>query len=253
MTITRNSLRAAGAALPLLALAALVPASAQVVTGGTGSTTKLPFGTNGSTGTITNYAGEYQQIYSASAFSTPVAISAVSFASASDTSGLGLSIPETATYNFVIGISNTSATVAAPSTTFSNNLGTNYTTVFTGTVTANLLANNTFDLTIPFSTAFLYVPGLAGQSNLLLDVFINNATAAGPGTTPGQTDLFVNGTNGQSSRVYYRDGVSNLQADQGGLETKFTVTPAPEPSSVVGLLIGAGAILVARKRRSPRA
>lgn len=233
-----------GLALPLLLAGSLfVPktALAQIEVGGTTSTTSVPFGSDAPGATPANYAGEYQQIYAASAFRTPVTITQISFASAPDSSGLGLSNPETATYNLVVGFSNTSASVTSPSTTYANNIGSNFVTVFSGTITANLQANNVFDLNIPFTTSFFYTPGLATQPNLLLDVFINSSTAT------SQTDLFQSGDTGLSSRVFYSDGrpTSPITTDQNGLRTQFTVAPAPEPSSVLSLLVGIGGVAMA--------
>lgn len=234
--------------LPLLLVGGLISpqaASAQVLApievGGTTDTTSVPFGADTPGASPANYAGEYQQIYSASAFTMPVAITQISFASASDASGLELSVPETATYNLIVGFSNTSASVAAPSTTFADNIGTPFTTVFSGVVTANLQANNVFDLNIPFTTPFFYTPGLPGQPNLLLDVFINSATAT------KQTDLFQSGDTGMASRVYYSDGkpTSAVATDQSGLRTLFTVVPAPEPSPALSLLLGIGGVALA--------
>ncbi len=230
--------------LPLLFSGSLFcphAASAQIVVGGTTSATNLPFGTDGSKGTFTNYSGEYQQVYSASAFALPVAITQISFASAIDTSGTGRSVAETATYDFIIGLSNTNASISAPSTTYANNIAANFVTVFSGTVVANLQANNVFDLNIPLTTPFVYVPGLAGQPNLLLDVFINSAKSS------NQTDLFQSGATGLTSRVFYSDGTpsSAVRADQNGLRTLFTVVPAPEPSPALSLLLGISGVALA--------
>jgi len=213
----------------------------QIEVGGTTDTTPFPFGTDGSEANTTNYAGEFQEIYSASAFALPVAITQVSFASAIDPLGLGQSVPETATYDLIIGFSNTSASVAAPSTTFADNIGPNFTTVFSGTIVANLQANNVFDLNIPLMTPFVYIPGLPGQPNLLLDVFINKATS------DHQSDLFQSGDTGMASEVFYGGGTSStpVVTDQSGLRTLFTVVPAPEPSPALALLIGIGGVALA--------
>lgn len=232
-----------GFALSLLLAGSLLSsktASAQIVAGGTTSPTFLPFGADAPTATTPNYAGEFQQIYDASAFATPVAITQISFASASDPFGIDQSVPETAIYNLVIGFSNTGASVAAPSTTFANNIGSNFITVFSGTVTANLQAKNIFDLNIPFTTPFVYVPGLLTQPNLLLDVFVNSAKS-------DQKDLFQAGATDLASEVFYSDGTpsSAVATDQNGLRTLFTVVPAPEPSPALSLLIGIGSVAMA--------
>ncbi len=247
----------AGLIFPLLLVGGLILpqiASAQIVVGGTTSAVPYPFGADAPTVTTPLYFGEFQQIYSASAFTLPVAITQISFASAADSSGIGLSSPETVNYNFTIALSNTSASVAAPSTMFANNLGSNMITVFSGTVVAQLQANNVFDLNIPFTTPFVYVPGLPGQPNLLLDVFVNYAKAT------SQSDLFQAGATGLASEVYYSDGTpsSPVKTDQNGLRTLFTVVPAPEPSPALSLLLGIGGValacgLKAAKRKSQTA
>lgn len=243
-----------GLILPLLlvgGLAAPQAASAQTEVGGTSTVTTLPFGTDGSTSSNTNYAGEYQQIYSASAFTAPINITQISFASAPDPSGAAGSSPETATYKLIVGFSNTSASISAPSFTYSDNIGSNFKTVFSGTIVAQLQANNTFDLNIPLTAVFAYDPSLAGQQNLLLDVFIQSATST------DKVDFFQSGDDGQTGRVYNSDGTSSFPtaSDQNGLRTLFTVTPAPEPSPLLSLLLGIGGValiggLQAKKRRS---
>lgn len=243
-----------GIFLPLIgSLLCLQPASAQsatVTAGGTSNPAPFPFGTDGQGGgTLKNYSGEYQQIYSASLFSSPVTITQVSFSSSDASTG---NVPETAFYNFVIKLANTSASVTDTSTSFVSTAGS--TTVYTGTLTASLTANNTFDLNIPFMQSFTFTPG---SQNLLLDVFINSATANNQDGT-AQPDFFQAGP-GSTRSIFHSDGTPNSlnQTAQSGLLTQFTTTPAaaPEPSSVLSLLLGIGGVamacgLKAAKRKS---
>lgn len=231
-----------GILLPLVgSLLCLHPALAQsssVTAGGTSNPAPLPFGTDGEPGGgLNNYSGEYQQIYDASVFSSPITITQVSFASSGTDTG---NIAETATYDFVIKLANTSASVTDTSPNFVSTAGS--TTVFSGTLTADLLANNTFDLNIPFTTSFAYTPG---AQNLLLDVFINSATSTNQDGT-AQPDFFQAGP-GSTRSIFYSNGMpsSPTQTDQSGLLTQFTVTPAPEPSSVLSLLVGIGGVALA--------
>lgn len=235
-----------GILLPLTgSLICLQPALAQsgtVTAGGTSSMSNYPFGTDAAPGSNPpNYSGEYQQIYDASLFSTPVVISQIAFSSADANAG---NIPETATYDFVIKLANTNASITDTSTSFVSTAGS--TTVYSGTFTANLTANNTFDLAIPFMTSFSYTP--AGQ-NLLLDVFINSATStSNDPNNPAQTDVFQAGP-GSTRSIFYSNGTpsSPVQTDPSGLLTQFTTTPAaaPEPSSVLSLLVGIGGVALA--------
>jgi len=138
-----------------------------VVIGGTNSANCYPFGNCG-------YTGPHQQFYSSSQFSGPVAITQISFASGGPNTGSG----GAATYNFSLGLSNTSATPSSFSATYAANRGANFTTVFNGPFTAMLQANNTgqtFDFNIILTTPFLYDPS---QGNLLVEV--NMVSSSGP-------------------------------------------------------------------------
>lgn len=243
-----------GLFLPLVGcLLCIQPASAQsatVTAGGTSTPNTFPFGTDGppTPSGVKTYSGEYQQIYSASAFTSPVTITQVSFSSAASADN----VAETATYNFTIKLANTSASVTGTDPNFVSTAG--GVTVFQGMLNANLLANNTFDLNIPFMNTFTYTPG---SQNLLLDVFITSATSTNQDGT-SQPDLFQAG-NGSVRSIFYSNGTpsSPTNTAQSGLLTQFTTTPAaaPEPSSVLSLLLGIGGValacgLKASKRKS---
>jgi len=241
------------AALPIAALALLPALSAhaqQNITIGTASTggNVFPFGVV-RPGDLTDFAagGEYQEIYSSKDFNSavPLTISAISFASASGNQG----VPITATYNVTIGLSNTSATVGFPSnasTNFAANRGANFTTVFSGSLTAILKNNNTFDLVFP-TAPFSFDPS---QGNLLFDVVVNKTTQGTGSAGFLQTQGF------DTQRVYQPFGTGQAQTDREGLFTQFTVTPAPVPETStaagLGLLLalGAGAAAFKRKRRA---
>jgi len=224
----------------LLCLQAASAQSSSVTAGGTSAPAQFPFGTDGPEGrTLKNYSGEYQQIYSASVFTSPVTITQVSFSSAASTDN----VAEAATYNFTIMLANTSASVTDTDPNFVSTTG--GTTVFSGTLNANLTANNTFDLNIPFMTSFAYTPG---SQNLLLDVFINSATSTNQDGT-SQPDLFQAG-DGPVRSIFHIDGGnanSPTETAQSGLLTQFATTPAaaPEPSSVLSLLLGIGGVALA--------
>lgn len=239
----------------LLCLQAASAQSGTVTAGGTSSPNTYPFGTNGPAGSgLNNYSGEFQQIYDASAFTSPVVISQISFSSA--VAVPGGNVPETATYDFTITLANTTASVTDTTPSFVSTTG--GTMVYSGTLTANLLANNTFDLNIPLMTPFTYMPG---AQNLLLDVVINSATSTNADGT-SETDLFQAG-DAPVRTIFHSDGGnpnSPTNTAQAGLLTQFTTTPAPapEPSSVLILLVGIGGVamacgLKAAKRRTSAA
>ncbi len=238
----------------LLCLQAASAQSGTVTAGGTSTPAPFPFGTNGPAGSgLNNYSGEFQQIYDASAFTSPVVISQISFSSA-DAGSTG-NVAERATYDFTITLANTTASVTDTNPNFVSTTG--GTTVYSGTLTADLLANNTFDLNIPLMTPFTYMPG---AQNLLLDVVINSATSTNADGT-SETDLFQAGAAPVRS-IFYSGGTPStpINTAQTGLLTQFTTTPAPapEPSSVLSLLVGMGGVamacgLKAAKRRASAA
>jgi len=210
-----------------LGLTAAHSAGAGTITIGTaGGLNAFPFSAG-------DYAagGEYQEIYSSTVFPGPAFLTSIAFVS----SGFG---PETAHYDLKLGLSNTTASVSAPSTNFAANKGPNFTTVFSGPLTDNLLGNGTFDLIFPISP-FLYDPG---QGNLLLDVVINSAT------TGGFNAFRTNATPGLTSRVYQSFGTGPAFTDSGG--ALFTQFGIPEPGTLP-LLVLAAAVLALRFCFSP--
>jgi len=238
------------AALALALLPALTAHAQKNITVGTASTADnvFPFGVERPSD-LPDFAagGEYQEIYSSTAFNSavPLTISAISFASSNRYNG----VPVTATYNVTIGLSNTSASIGFPntvSTNFAANRGANFATVFSGSITAILKGNNTFDLTFP-TAPFLFNPS---QGNLLFDVVVNKTTQ---GTGPAS---FLDTASFDTQRVYQSFGTGQPSTDQHGLFTQFTVTPAPVPETSTtvsfGLLLalGVGAVAVKRKRRA---
>ena len=115
------------------------------------------------------------QIYDASQFaalSGPSFLTQYAFRPDTSSSPSG---PRSITYR--IYASTTSRSVAGMSTTFSQNLGTNNTLVFDGTVTLSTQnlpgPGNTrqFDIVWPFTTPFLYDPA---AGNLLLDIQVSS-------------------------------------------------------------------------------
>ena len=205
-----------------------------------------PFGTAG------EFVGyDYQQVYDSTAFATaagtglPVTITSLGFS----TDGTQGATSETVTFTGLTvklgytnqGTVNTGAS-AGP-----------FTTVFNGNLTANYLANNTFDLVIPTTslTTFTYDPSV---NNLVLDVSYTGETdSPGPGN---DFETFEGDSSSATSSYYDQDyGGDPDVAQSDGLVTEFNApAPAatPEPSSVAGLGFGilalAGLAFTARKR-----
>jgi hypothetical protein len=140
--------------------------------------------------------------------------------------------------------STTSRSVAGLSTTFAENLGTNNTLVFDGTVnltTGNLPGpGNTrqFDYLFPFTTPFLYDPA---AGNLVLDLQIqSNGSAVTFDTVSGDPAIgrvFASGSSTATNGEMRDSHVTQL-------------TFVPEPTVAVSVLFGLGLLIAKRKRPS---
>ena len=138
--------------------------------------------------------------------------------------------------------STTSRSVAELSTTFAENLGTNNTLVFDGTVnvtTGNLPGpGNTrqFDYVFPFTTPFLYDPA---AGNLVLDLQIEaNGSAVTFDTVSGDPAI---------GRIF---SFGSSTATTGDIRDSHVtqLTFVPEPTVAVSVLFGLGLLIAKRKR-----
>ena len=219
----------------LVAPLAAQPSFGAVIVVGTNDGVPNVFPYGSPSGQSNAYKGEYQQAYTSSAFSGPVTISAIGFAT---TGSAGLSVTDT----FTLGLSTTSASLSNLSTTYASNIGPDSKTVFSGTQTITSLSNGTFDFLVTLATPFIYDPS---KGNLLLDVNIASST--------GSSFVAFEATNDAvTSRVYNSAGTGTptFQASYG-LVTAFTVTPlasVPEPGTIaLGATFVAGVLLVRRR------
>jgi hypothetical protein len=218
-------------AFAVLISAVLVqPASADVIIGtNDGNPNIFPYGAP--SGNNNAYHGEYQQIYTSTVFSGPISISSIAFATAVGS----VSITE----NFTLSLSTTSSTIAAPSSSYAANKGSDFTQVFSGSRTFATLGNGTFDFVIPI-TPFVYDPA---KGNLLLDVNISSST--------GNVVTFEATSDAVTSRVYNSggSGTPTINTDYGLVTTFSSATSSvPEPGIFALILIFASGVFVFRRR-----
>jgi hypothetical protein len=210
--------------LVLFSFAAPEVNAVTVIIGSSNDLSRYPFGRDPGAASSAfpdfGAGGAYQQVYASSAFSSPVTITQIAFASKSQsTSG-----PGTATYNFNIGLSTTAAGPNGLSTNLPANRGADFAQVFSGPLTATITANDQFDLVIDI-VPFTYNPA---NGNLLLDVGTNAPTQF----TGGQVLYYNAGFSSSTSRTANPSGGEGGAFTDGfGLETRFT-TAGPTAASV---------------------
>ncbi len=206
----------------------------------------FPFGTNGGVAAgFYDPLATFQQIYSAMAFPGPITITGVAFASSSGQGGSA----GTFTDSLTLGLGTAAQPVTSPSGTYSANRGSDFTTVFTGPVTARLTETDTFDLSFSFSTPFNYNPA---TGDLLFQVMIGTPVAY-----TGSFLYFDAGNSAAVSEVFNpRPSTTGNPYAGYGLLTQFTYSPAagsvtPEPASSALICLGIASMVVMRIRKSP--
>ena len=210
----------------LSALAAFVsPTYATTITlGGSGLNNIFPFGTDPSA--TPHYAGEYQQIYLASAFGGPLTIAKIAF----ETAFTKTVVSDT----FTLSLGTTAASPAAPGNNYAANRKPDFTTVFSGTITDSATNTGFFDFIIPLTTPFIYNPA---NGNLLLDVNIISSSVSGGGLF----QQFVAGNDANVGRVFNLGGTGAATAGPNyGLMTQFSEVPEPATVSLVAMGLAFG-------------
>jgi hypothetical protein len=174
------------------------------------------------------YTNEYQQVYMSSVFSGlgTISITGLIFY-ADEGAGNGAAINSG---DWTISLSTTLAKWDTLSTTPTQNIGSDNTTVFSGSLARPLGSGRMLE--IVFTQPFTYDPT---QGNLLMDVWASNVVAPVVGNIPFE----LSDENRIMGRVYYNSVLGAYYPTFGaGLVTGFTYSAAgasevPEPASVV--------------------
>jgi len=193
-------------------------------------------------------AMRYQEVYSSGDFASlggPVYLTQLAFRPDA-TNGNAFTAPTFT--NTQISLSTTPKVPDGLSTRFNENLGSNTTLVFSGSLvlssrfTGPAEGPKAFDVLINLQTPFLYDPA---QGNLLLELRTLGQTAL-------TSELDAESVVGDGvSRLYSTDNNANATSgfqDTLGLVTRFTASPVPQPSSLVLLGLGTLALLVWHRR-----
>jgi hypothetical protein len=188
---------------------------------------------------------DYQQVYSASAFSGPLTITSISFFFAPQFGGSSLILPG----NYIIDLAYAANGVGALSNTLNSNIVGGSESLFASASSGgNDSANPT--ATINGQTPFNYDPA---NGDLLLEIIASDQSNVPNGSGNGYFEADETGT--VTSRAYCITSLGCF-ANTTGLVTEFNLEasdPAPVPEPVTLSIFGAGlaGAIGMRRRRKP--
>ncbi len=169
----------------------------------------------------------YEQVYGNEDFlaagNGPFLITAISFSQSLGSPHIDVTLP-----NVSMSFSTTAKTVNGLSSVFSENIGLNAQTVFSGSL--HLVDNGTrpFGLTVTFQTPFAFDPH---SGNLLLDFLNYQSLPIPPSGGYGGLDFQAACCDSVANLTALNVGAQAGSVGSGGLITRFTVTPIPEPGT----------------------
>ena len=197
----------------------------------------------------------YQQVYSADFFGgspgSPVTISEIQFRAANTENTFRPNSITASDTRITLSTTSSAANAAGIAGSFDSNVGGDVQVVYDGPLTLDRGGSNPSGQPQPFSYGFTlempfdYDPSMG---NLLLDVTVpaGSPLTAGPGF--GAVESF-DATVDQPDVDGIASKTGDFGAGSGGLITRFTTAPVPEPTTA-GLALGAAAMLGLRRRRA---
>lgn len=218
-----------------VAASAAAPASASVIVGSNNSGNCYPLLCNDS-GTDTGVTMDYQQVYSASAFSGPITINSVTFFFAPGYGGTSTILSG----DYELYLSYAANPVGSLSATLADNISGAQTLFASGHSDGTEDTNPSFTV---FGGPFDYDPA---NGDLLMEIIASNQAIVPNGSGNGY--LQADDSTAVTSRVYCVAG-SDCTPDTAGLVTEFNADgTVPEPLTLS--LVGAGLAGMAAARRA---